>query len=102
LFFRFQLYQFPRDIATRKVEIPANWQAFLSDLEARGGPECIFKTFEIAEAVFRHWLGPEKRSERPAMHSARGGVVFDREYQSINLRTPANPIVQDLSRSSKT
>src|SRR5208283_5679214 len=75
-------------------------KTLLRDLDTCGGPECIFKAVEIAETVLWRRLGPEERSERPAMHGAESRVIFDRENQRIDLRMPAHSILQVLSRSN--
>jgi len=65
------------------VETPADRKTLLSDLEACGGSKSIFKACKIAETVFRCWLGPEKRSERAAMHGAKGRVLVNGKDQGI-------------------
>src|SRR5271165_5906108 len=56
-------------------------------------PAAALNAVEIAETVLWRRLGPEERSERPAMHGAESGVIFDRENQRIDLRMPAHSIL---------
>jgi hypothetical protein len=80
LFHLFRLYQFSGDVATREVQIPTGRKALTRNFRPCGGFERIFESFEIAKTVLWRWFGPEKSSKRPAMHRARGRVLFDWEH----------------------